>query len=154
LTLADDSTTRVREEGLIILTKFLKKLPDKTLRDTGLSKVFEDAIFPTLSYLPSLTPEDESIQLLVPAFEALRCLASKQLSATVTKNNTATALTSNQQQTKLLDKIFREGLFTAYFHAKDHIRIVEVLCQQTVFILDQMGIYAVKHLKVRPTLTQ
>jgi hypothetical protein len=37
----------------------------------------------------------------------------------------------------------------AYFHAKDHIRIVQVLCDQTVSILNTMGIYAVKHLKVR-----
>jgi len=48
----------------------------------------------------------------------------------------------------MLDKILRDGVFAGYSHAKDHVRIVEVLCNQTVTILCQMEIYAVKHLKV------
>ncbi|KAK3688470.1 hypothetical protein B0T22DRAFT_154836 [Podospora appendiculata] len=136
LTLVDDSTTRVRRRGLVILADFLTKFPSKTLHDTGLAKVFEEAIFPTLSFLPSLTPEDECVQLLTPAFAALLCLASKQSTAKDTK-----------AKDKLLDKILREGVIMAYFHAKSHVRVVEVLCQQTGLILDQMGIHAVVHLK-------
>ncbi|KAK0645589.1 hypothetical protein B0T16DRAFT_411522 [Cercophora newfieldiana] len=149
LTLADDSTTRVRYQGLKILTIFLQKFPNKTLHDTGLSKVFEDAVFPTLSFLPSLTSEADSIQLLVPAFEALRCLASKQLLPPTTSGTSSTTenTPTNSQQIKLLDKLLREGIFSAYLHSKDHIRIVQVLCEQIISILNQMGIYAVKHLK-------
>ncbi|KAK0627714.1 hypothetical protein B0T14DRAFT_423769 [Immersiella caudata] len=143
LTLTDDSTTLIRLQGLQTLTTFLRKFPAKTLHDTGLSKVFEDAIFPTLSYLPSLTPEAESIQLLTPAFEALQVLASKQLPSTTSTSPSG----SNKEQIKVLDKLLREGVFTAYFHAKYHVRIVKVLCEQTVLILNTMGIYAVKHLK-------
>ncbi|KAK3323541.1 hypothetical protein B0T19DRAFT_207757 [Cercophora scortea] len=144
LILVDDSTTRIRRRGLAILGCFLTKFPSKTLHDTGLAKVFEEAIFPTLSFLPSLTPEDECVQLLTPAFTALLCLASKQ----------STAAKDSKAKDKMLDKILREGVFMAYFHAKAHERVVEVLCQQTSLILAQMGIHAVVHLKdLIPMLT-
>ncbi|KAK3353539.1 hypothetical protein B0T25DRAFT_214675 [Lasiosphaeria hispida] len=139
LTLTDDNTTAVRCRGLKILIKFLAKFPSKTLRNAGLSQVFEDAIFPTLSYLPTLTPEDESVQLLDPAFEVLLCLADML--------ETTTASGATNHKMKLLDKMLREGVFSAYFHAKVHVHIVELLYRQLALILNQMGIYAVKHLK-------
>lgn len=114
--------------------------------------MFEDAVFPTLSYLPSLTPEKESIQLLDPAFEVLRILARKQgqsaVSTPIKTTNKNVVAGSKEKENKLLDRILREGVFPAYFHAKEHMRIVDVLCQQTVLVLQQMGIHAVKHLKV------
>jgi hypothetical protein len=103
--------------------------------------VFEDAIFPTLSFLPSLTPEQESVDLLVPAYDALLILARKQ--PAVGKEGIAGA-----PKNSFLDRMLREGVLGGYFHAKDHVRIVEVLCQQTAAILDEMGVHAVKHLKV------
>lgn len=102
--------------------------------------------------------------LLAPAFEALRTLAHKQAlsdvsSATTTTKrsgrlvggataSTVTVTTAQHRENKLLDRALREGVFPAYFHAKEHVRIVEVLCQETALILQQMGIHAVKHLKV------
>lgn len=160
LTLADDPSTAVRRRGLLILTDFLAKFPGRTLHDTGLAKVFEDAIFPTLAFLPSLTPDDESVQLLVPAYGALLRLADKQQQQQPTTATPAAAArgTKEEQQQPgvlpggakigLLDKVLREGVFMGYFHAKEHVRIVEVLCQQTAVILNEMGIHAVKHLKV------
>lgn len=143
LTLADDTATPIRRRGLLILADFLAKFPDKTLHGTGLAQVFEDAVFPTLSYLPSLTPEDESVALLVPAYSALLGLAGKQ--PAVGKDGIAGA-----PKNGFLDRMLREGVLGGYFHAKDHVRIVEVLCQQTVAILNDMGVHAVKHLKVSP----
>ncbi|KAK4462778.1 hypothetical protein QBC42DRAFT_326296 [Cladorrhinum samala] len=134
LTLTDDNSTPIRARGLRILTTFLTKFPPKTLDETGLNKVFEDAIIPTLSYLPSLTPVDESAKLLTPAYEALLALASKYTS-------------SRKAKYALLDKILREGVLNGHFHAKDHLRIVQILNHQTVHILNEMGVHAVKHLK-------
>ncbi|KAL2135876.1 hypothetical protein VTI74DRAFT_6475 [Chaetomium olivicolor] len=140
LTLADDGATPIRRQGLLILAAFLSKFPDKTLHDTGLAQVFEDAVFPTLSFLPNLTPDDESVQLLVPAYAALLTLAIKQ--PVVGKDGVV-----GGKKNELLDKMIREGVFMGYFHAKEHVRIVEVLCRETVGILNEMGVHAVKHLK-------
>lgn len=137
LTLLDDSTTRIRARGLDILNSFLQKFPNNILRDTGLSSVFEEAIFPTLHFLPSITPEDESIQLLRPAYTTLLTLAGKM---NVSKDS--------KVKDKFLDKVLREGIFSAYFQAKEHIRIVEVLIREAGSIVSEMGIHAVKHLKV------
>lgn len=142
LTLVDDTTSKVRYEGLLILTDFLSKFPHRTLHDTGLAKVFEDAIFPTLAFLPTLTPEEESVMLLNPAYRALLTLANKQ--RPVDRDGTI-----GESKNALLDQMLREGVFMAYFHAREHVRIVAVLCQQTESILNEMGIHAVKHLKVR-----
>ncbi|KAJ9155112.1 hypothetical protein NKR23_g2546 [Pleurostoma richardsiae] len=133
LTLLDDSATRIRSRGLVILEVFLGKFPDRVLRDTGLGSVFEDAVFPTLLYLPSLTPESESVQLLEPAYAALLTLAGK--------------LQDGAAKNKLLDKVLRDGIFAGYFHAREHVRIVEVLLRQTSLFVETMGIHAVKHLK-------
>ncbi|KAK4103520.1 hypothetical protein N658DRAFT_494005 [Parathielavia hyrcaniae] len=140
LTLVDDPANLVRRRGLLILNDFLAKLPDRTLRDTGLAKVFEDAVFPALTFLPSLTPENESFQLLPPAYGALRSLANKQ--PAVSKDGIP-----GGPKKALLDKVLRDGVFMGFFHAREHVRIVEVLCQQTAAVLSEMGVHAVKHLK-------
>ena len=153
LTLVDDTGTNIRSRGLAILTDFLAKFPDKTLHDTGLAQVFEQAIFPTLSFLPSLTPENESVRLLVPAFGALRSLAHKQSTFASASAKEEKPTSTKEKENKMLDRLLREGVFPAYFHAKHHIRIVETLCHQSGLIIRQMGIHAVKHLKVSKLLT-
>lgn len=143
LTLLDDGATRIRSRSLVILDVFLSKFPDHILRDTGLASVFEESVFPTLHFLPSITPEVESIQLLGPAYSTLLTLATKlDVKAKTGPHHGSTP------RAKLLDKILRDGVFPAYFHAKDHVRIVEVLLVQTAKVLNKMGIHAVKHLKV------
>lgn len=141
LTLLDDPATRVRARGLVIATEFLSKLPDKTLTGTGLATVCEQAIFPSLSFLPSLTPENESVQLLEPAFKALLILSGK----ISTEKDPA-------KGNKLRDQILREGVFMAHFHAREHARIVEVLFQQTAALVGKLKIHTVKHLKVRKAI--
>lgn len=143
LALLDDGATRVRSRGLVILDAFLQKFPDRILRDTGLASVFEDAVFPTLHFLPSITPEDESIQLLGQAYMALLSLVGK-----LDASPPAGKVASSTPRAKLLGKMLREGVLSAYFHAKEQVRIVEVLLAHTAKILDEMGIQSVKHLKV------
>jgi hypothetical protein len=104
-------------------------------------QVFEDAVFPILSYLPSLTPEAESVYLLGPAYATLLVLANKQ--PAVGKDSIP-----GGPKNSLLDKMLRDGVLMGYFHAKEHVRIVAVLCDKTAAILNEMGVHAVKHLKV------
>ncbi len=81
LTLLDDPDTQIRCQGLAALHAFLGKLPAETLRNTGLASLFEDAVFPTLLFLPSMTPEAESVQLLRPAYAVLLALAERHAAA-------------------------------------------------------------------------
>ena len=138
LAILDDPAADVRSQGLAVLSTFLVKLPAQTLHATGLANLFADAIFPTLLFLPNLTPEKESIQLLEPAYTALLTLAERQ--------------TTTRAKENLLDKTLREGVFAGYFHSPEHVRIVEVLLRHTEAIVRSMGIHAVKHLKARRQL--
>lgn len=144
MALVDDGSTRVRSMGLHIMKEFLIKFPNKTLHDTGLASVFEDAILPTLHFLPTLTPEDESIQLLSPAFDDLLVLAGKLKTAKVNPGPNK----SQASSAPLLDRILRDGILSAYFHAKEHIRICQLLFAINGRLIEEMGINAVKHLKV------
>lgn len=75
---------------------------------------------------------DESARLLTAAYAALRALSQR-------------VGTTDQ---RLLDEIMRDGIFSAYFHAKEYPRIVTILAEQTKWVVEDMGINAVKHLKV------
>lgn len=143
LALLDEATTRIRRRGLLTLDAFLLKFPANILRDTGLASVFEEAVFPTLHFLPSITPEEESVILLEAAYTALLGLARK-----IEPKAGKVEANSSSPKAKLLGKTLRDGVFSAYFHVKDHVRIVEVLLTQAAKIVDELEIHAVKHLKV------
>ncbi|KAK3904960.1 mitochondrial CCA tRNA nucleotidyltransferase [Staphylotrichum tortipilum] len=140
LTLTDDPSTPLRHRGLLLLTTFLTKLPTPTLHAAGLARLFEDAVFPTLAFLPSLTPAEESALLLPAAYGALLALAEKQPTG---KDDDA----DQRRRNALLDRVLREGVFTGYFHARDHVAVVQVLCEQAAAVVRAMGVHAVKHLK-------
>lgn len=108
------------------------------MAERGIGTVLEEAILPTLQFLPSHTPEAESARLLGPAYAALVLLARTRFAH---DGNLAA-------KRSLLDKLLREGIFSAYSHASEYIRIVEVLAVNTRLIIDELGIYATKHLKV------
>ena len=134
--IAEDHDPQVRAQGLEVLANFIRKCPGETLLTTGIDLVFQEAIFPTLLFLPSLTPERDSLRVLSPAYTALI--------------NLATAYgTSTQQAHKLCEKLLREGIFAGYHHASEHIHIVELLMQYSTTIIGCMGIYCVKHMQVR-----
>lgn len=137
--------------------------PEGLLSRTGLADVFEQAVFPTVLSLPSLTPEAESAALLGAAYPALFDMAGIEgpnLAAAghgnddVTDDSVAPDTQNSQNrgfseaQRKLLDKIFREGIMTGYHHAKGHIRLVDFFCNTLRCLVDCIGILSVKYLKV------
>ena len=101
---------------------------------TGLDQVFQQAISPSLYFLPRLTPEKESIEILEPAYQALLQLASVQ--------------DDEKKRVRLLDMLLRDGVLTGYSHAGEHISLAEFLLRQSSCVVDRMGVHAVKHLKV------
>lgn len=137
VTLTEDDNITVRQRGINILSDFLTKCPSDILHSSGIDAVFQASIFPSLLLLPTLTPEDESVPLLRAAYRTLLTLA------------VADPGPAGKKRRALLDKMLRDGVLTGYFHASQHIRVVEVLMQSAAQIIESLQIYTVKHLQVR-----
>ncbi|CAG8979861.1 hypothetical protein HYALB_00002634 [Hymenoscyphus albidus] len=164
LTLLDDPSTPIRVQGAEILSLFLPNMSSTLLTHSGLGELFEDALMPTLLYLPNLTPVAESMQLLPSAYKALIVLCSTRfpqnspvgskvaadiVSLTSPKSGTDKDLqtTLKNERTKFLDRIMRRGIFTGYTHAMEHPPIVSILIYYHRLLAEKMGIESVKHLK-------
>lgn len=142
LTLIDDETTAYKSKGCELLTVLLKATHPDFIQRTGLGEVFQDAVMPCLSYLPTLTPETESLHLLGAAYPALIALAHVRYP----KDGE-----DLKQKTRFLGRILRQGVLKGYVHASEHGKIAELLIVQIAVLVDEMGISCVKHLKARMT---
>jgi hypothetical protein len=163
LTLLDTPTTSILVRGLETLSAFLPKFSSKLLQQTGLGEVFEDAVMPKLLSLPSITPKEDSIQILPAAFNSLLILVDVRYPVTVLSTSTALTISKtsstneNTPNSRLafLDRIMRKGVLTAYLHASNYPEIVSILLTSLSTLLSKMGIKCVKHLKdILPVLTQ
>jgi tRNA nucleotidyltransferase (CCA-adding enzyme) len=134
----DDEGTEFKIKGCRILRFFLTKMDPGLLQRTGLGEVFEQALIPLLSYLPTLTPEPECLQLLGEVYPTLTILATERFS---TQKERGKVLQS-------LDKILREGVLTGCSYAGDYPNIVTLLMKRLEILITQMGIQGVKHIKV------
>lgn len=138
LTLLDDPTTVIRVRGLHILQDLLCRIPPKVLQQAGLGEVFEDAVMPTLLFLPTITPVEESLNLLSSAYLALFSLGYVRYQSKVGRGN----------ELKFLDRVMRQGVLQGFIHSGDNVRIAELLVNEVTTIFSNMGIHAVKYLKV------
>lgn len=135
LGLLDDSDVKHKLEGLIALRKFVQICPISVLRDCSLGAILAHAVWPSLAYLPPLTPENESAQLLEFAYPVLVELYS------IDRQH-------GQSRTQLLTKLLRDGIFTGYRHASQHPRVVEVLLAKMSDIVGKLGLPASPHIQV------
>ncbi|TGJ82572.1 hypothetical protein E0Z10_g6190 [Xylaria hypoxylon] len=147
LTLLDEpQPISLKLRALSIFRNFWRLCPEGLLSRIGLVDVFEQAVFPTVLNLPSLTPEDESCDLLAAAYPALFDMAGLEASdSALAENEDVKTESTNDRKTsdkrdlhssgfseaqrKLLDKLVREGIMVGYHHAKHHIRLVDFFCQ-------------------------
>ncbi|RYP02589.1 hypothetical protein DL764_005715 [Monosporascus ibericus] len=113
LTLLDEPQTALKVRALDIFRAFWTRCPGDLMRQTGLAQVFEDAVFPAVLYLPSLTPESESIRILNAAYPLLIAMAGISLESSTGEPQSDPKFTEAQQ--KLLDKIVREEIMTDPF---------------------------------------
>jgi len=86
LALLDDMEVKYKAFGCTLLSNLLATTPPALLARTGLGPVFDDAVTPCLSYLPTLTPEAESILLLDAAYPALYTLTAVRFSSNTTES--------------------------------------------------------------------
>ncbi|KAE8450432.1 hypothetical protein EG329_006507 [Mollisiaceae sp. DMI_Dod_QoI] len=172
LSLLDTPTTSILVRGLGTLSAFLPKFSSKLLQQTGLGEVFEGAVMPTLLYLPSITPLEESVQILPAAFEALFILVdirfpSSTSSSTIISAPTSSGIVTTSSQTAstkpntpdqriaFLDRLLRKGVLMPHLHAAEHPQITTILLSSLSTLVSIMGIHTVKHLKdILPILTE
>lgn len=134
----DDETVDFKVKGCKALSSLLSKVDAALLQRTGLGEVFEQALLPLLSYLPTLTPEADSLRLLGRTFPCLLALARTRFPADADRDH----------KLRSLDKILREGVLRACTYAGDYPNIVTKLMQEIIELVTEMKIEAVKHLKV------
>ena len=138
LTLLDDPSTLIKLSGMAALSDLLDKVPPKLLEQTGLGEIMEEAMIPTLSFLPTLTPVDESLLLLNAAYDTLQKLTDVRFWDEKSK----------QKKQKVLDKILREGVQHGIHHCHQNNQIIRLLLTVMEKLINRMEIQAIKHLKV------
>lgn len=141
LSIVDDTDTKYKAAGCQLVSLLLSRTRPSLIARTGLSEIFEDALMPCLGYLPSLTPEDESVTLLSEAYSALMQLSS------VMDDPAKTSSAHPSRKTKLLDTLIRKGILTAHTYCSENIKITEVLLRNLTLIIDGLGIESVQPAK-------
>jgi hypothetical protein len=108
------------------------------LIQTGLSDLLEEALMPTLLFLPSLTPITESLLLLRKAYAALFSLGDIRyaLEDDIIERN------------KFYDRLMREGILHGIYHCGDAKSILELLLHEMSEVISRLHIYSIKHAKV------
>lgn len=146
LTLIDDWETQYKKIGAERLHSLLKATPPDLLVRTGLGEVFEEALLPCLTYLPPLTPQNDSIALLATVYPCLLTLARVRYPKDP-DSTTETSTPNDLRRTKALSTILQKSILHAYSHTSENPAIVICLFTNLVPLLDAMGIDSVKHLK-------
>lgn len=138
LALVEATDSKLKAMGLKVLRAFLEKCPANILQETGLGDIFEQSVFPILLSLPRLTPEDESLELLEPAYAAAIGLASAQFPDDRTRH----------QKKRFLARLLRQGLLAGHYHASEYPDIMETLSRQASTIVQQLGTCTIPYSRV------
>lgn len=141
LTLLEDTDTWIRAKGCDLLRLLLLSTPTLLLQRTGLTPLFEDTLTVSLSYLPTLTPQEESAILLPAAFSALLTLIDVAHPPPPPHSRPSTARLAS------LTRLLRHSILSPFAHASDHPLAATALLAPMPTILDRLGVDAAPHLK-------
>ncbi|KAI7649796.1 hypothetical protein KC322_g19022, partial [Hortaea werneckii] len=148
LSMIDDWEVKYKALGAILSSNILQITPPILLERTGLGEVFEEALVPCLSYLPTITPEDEAIELLDDVYPALLALSRTRYPKNIPKESRRDDAEIERQRTKFLDMILRKGVFYGSEHCGlQYPRLQGVTFRHAVPLLNEIGVESVKHLK-------
>jgi hypothetical protein len=102
---------------------------------------------PNLLYLPSLTPEEESLELLGGVYPALVALVRARFGDGEGGGEEGKEGRGGRQ--KALDEVFRVGVLKGYAYAGENVRVAEFLVGRMGELVREMGVESCKYLKVR-----
>lgn len=155
LSITDDTDPVFKARGCVMLTLFLNHTSSSLLSRTGLDQVFQEALMPCLGYLPTLTPESESIALISNAYPALIALSRSAFPKHPPSGSKTTKEELNAQRIHFLDSLIRKGILAAYAHCSSNVKITQVLLDNLCLMYSELEIESVKHLKyVLPMLSE
>lgn len=150
LTLLDDVDVTYKAQGCTLLSALLRATPHALLSRTGLANVFHEAIIPSLSYLPSLTPEADSHTLLNAAYPCLLSLARIRFPTAA-----ASPPQTHHQRTTYLTSLLHTHLLPSINHISDsHPLLVATLLTHLRAIISALAIDTIPQLMhILPILT-
>ncbi|KAF2121512.1 hypothetical protein BDV96DRAFT_483998 [Lophiotrema nucula] len=145
LKMMDDVDLKWKAKGCDLLTLLLKSTPSAVLSRTGLGKVFEEELWPLFTYLPTLTPEQDSVALLERVFPAMTALADV-LYPPPSQPPTSSLSTARE---RFLDRLLRDGILAPLWHAQpaSYPRLATMLLSHLPPLLQAQGINSIKHLQ-------
>jgi tRNA nucleotidyltransferase (CCA-adding enzyme) len=144
LSIVDDTDVAIRTRGCELLRLLLEATPPLLLQRTGLAPLFAESLYISTTYLPSLTEEEDAINILDAALPTLLTLSKTAFPPPISRTSEEKAYTAS---TTSLTTLLRQGILTHYKHAGEHVRIAESLILQLPPILDTLGIETVRFLK-------
>lgn len=119
----------------MVLSCVLERIDHSILEKTGLAEVIWAAILPNLTALPPITDLKDSVALLRVTYISLISLARLWYS-------------SPCKRSRLLDKLVRDGVIYGMMFQGDKLEIARVELESLTLIINEMGVFFVKHLKV------
>lgn len=165
LALIDDESLPFKVRGCSLLSMFLTPLKEghsDILQRTNLSSVFEDALVPCFLSIPTITPEDESLQLLGAAYPALLSVLRirYQNASSEQVKEQKTAKTNRDIYIRHVANILRTNVIPSFHHissttvAEDSLiasfpfpQLSTFLLEQINILLPELGIHTTKYLQ-------
>ncbi|CAP96804.1 hypothetical protein E8E15_008275 [Penicillium rubens] len=156
LAMVDDNNLPFKTKGCALLTQLLQPIQESNsdiLRRTNLTSVFEDAVAPCLLSLPSITPEDRSLDLLGAAYPALLSTFKTAYKGPTQSEKDKEAYTTS------LTKILRSNLISSFHHVSSstpatgsaasfpHPRLSTFLLEKITIVINELGIHTTKYLQ-------
>ncbi|OKL57808.1 hypothetical protein UA08_06966 [Talaromyces atroroseus] len=163
LSLIDDESASFKYRGCMLLASFLAPIRTSNsdlLRRTNLSSVFDDALTPCLLSLPSITPEEEALQLLGSAYPALLLTLQARYHVSRTQKNSDD---KTAYITRLIT-LLRDSVISSFHHISSYspasaieggsslasfpyLRLSTFLLEQLRILVKEIGIHTTKYLQ-------
>jgi len=147
LKLLDDTEIHLKVQGCLLLTTLLRTVRPSFLSYTSLGPVFETTLRPFLTYLPTLTPEQDSAALLDATLPTIVQLAEVMYSDTAAATPDISAI--EKKRMRLLNDIVHDGILAPLRHApaSTYPELGITVLSHLPPLLSKLGIHSVRHLQ-------
>lgn len=158
-----------KTRGCNLLSKFLipiRECRSDLLRRTNLSSVFDDALTPCLLSIPTITPEDESLQLLGAAYPTLLSVLQTRYRRYPSDRDKEQSSQDEENKTAYVShvaSILRNNVIPSFHHVSStapstaaaasslasfpYPRLSAFLLKQMVAFTSELGIHTTKYLQ-------